>query len=93
MTDSVGASMRLLPDEPIRSLPEKIDFNVAKAALGKRLFFDTRFSRDNKVSCASCHDFAKGGADGRARPVGVDGRIGMINVSTVFNSGFNFRQL
>lgn len=91
--DSVGTSMRLLPDEPIRPLPEKIEFNAAKAALGKRLFFDTRFSRDNKVSCANCHDFAKGGADGRARPVGVDGRVGMINVPTVFNSGFNFRQL
>lgn len=92
-TNGVGTSMRLLPDEPIRPLPEKIEFNAVKAALGKRLFFDTRFSRDNKVSCASCHDFAKGGADGRARPVGVDGRIGMINVPSVFNSGFNFRQL
>jgi cytochrome c peroxidase len=61
--------------------------------LGRRLFFDTRFSRDNKISCASCHDFAKGGADGRARSPGVDGRISPINSPTVFNTGFNFRQL
>jgi len=27
-----------------------------KAALGKRLFFDTRLSADGTISCASCHD-------------------------------------
>jgi len=80
-------------DEPIRPLPERVDADPAKVALGKRLFFDTRFSRDNKVSCASCHDFAKGGADGRARSSGVDGRTSPINSPTVFNTGFNFRQL
>ncbi|MGH8806325.1 MAG: cytochrome-c peroxidase [Noviherbaspirillum sp.] len=80
-------------DEPIRPLPEKVEFDSRKTALGKRLFFDPRFSRDNKVSCASCHDFAKGGADGRARSPGVDGRIGTRNSPTVFNTGFNFRQL
>ena len=25
-------------------------------ALGRRLFYDTRLSRDNSVSCASCHN-------------------------------------
>ncbi|MEN3296748.1 MAG: cytochrome c peroxidase [Burkholderiales bacterium] len=80
-------------DEPIRPLPEKSDADPAKLALGKRLFFDTRFSRDNKVSCASCHDFSKGGADGLARSVGVDGRIGQINAPTIFNTAYNFRQL
>jgi cytochrome c peroxidase len=80
-------------DDAIRPLPEKMDVDPGKLALGKRLFFDTRFSRDNKVSCASCHDFSKGGADGLARSVGVDRRIGPINAPTVFNSAFNFRQL
>lgn len=80
-------------DEPIRPLPEKIDADPVRVALGKRLFFDPRFSRDNKVSCVSCHDFAKGGADGRAQSPGVDGRIGPINSPSVFNTGFNFRQL
>ncbi|WP_420472930.1 cytochrome-c peroxidase [Noviherbaspirillum sp. ST9] len=80
-------------DEPIRPLPEKADTDPARVALGKRLFFDTRFSRDNKVSCASCHDFAKGGADGRVRSPGVDGRTGPANSPTVLNARFNFRQL
>ncbi len=84
--------VRVMLDEPIRPLPQKLEFDAGKAALGKRLFFDTRLSRDGKISCASCHDFAKGGADGRARSAGVDGRIGPLNSPTVFNSGFNFRQ-
>jgi cytochrome c peroxidase len=87
------AGRRQAMDEPIRPLPERIDADPARTALGKRLFFDTRFSRDNKVSCASCHDLAKGGADGRARSPGVDGRTGPMNSPTVFNTGFNFRQL
>jgi cytochrome c peroxidase len=82
-----------LRDEPIRPLPKTVEFDAAKAELGKRLFFDVRFSRDNKVSCSSCHDFAKGGADGRVASPGVDGRVGPFNSPSIFNSGFNFRQL
>jgi cytochrome c peroxidase len=40
-------------------------------ALGHRLFFDTRLSKDGQRSCASCHDPAKAFADGRPRSVGV----------------------
>lgn len=82
-----------MSDEPIRPLPDSIEFDRNKVALGKRLFFDPRFSRNNKLSCASCHDFSKGGADGRARSPGVDGRLGPFNSPTVFNTAFNFRQL
>jgi cytochrome c peroxidase len=40
-------------------------------ALGRRLFFDTRLSRDRQRSCATCHDPAKAFADGRPRSLGV----------------------
>jgi cytochrome c peroxidase len=82
-----------LLDEPIRPLPDQTSGDPTRVALGKRLFFDPRFSRDNKVSCASCHDFAKGGADGRAHSPGVDGHASPLNSPSVFNTGFNFRQL
>lgn len=91
----VHADSRVAPmlDEPIRPLPEVTEFDRAKAALGKRLFFDPRLSRDGTISCASCHDFAQGGADGRAHSPGVDGRLGTFNTPSIFNTGFNFRQL
>ena len=83
----------LMLNEPIRPLPEKMALDSARIALGKQLFFDTRLARDNKVSCASCHDFSKGGADPRPLSSGVDGRLGPVNAPSVFNTGFNFRQL
>ncbi len=43
----------------------------AAAALGQRLFFEPRLSRNGAVSCATCHDPAKGFTDGRRRAVGL----------------------
>lgn len=78
--------------EPIKPIPEAVEVDAAKAALGRRLFHDTRLSRDGTISCASCHDLRAGGADGRKVPTGIEGRSGVINTPTVFNAGFNFRQ-
>ena len=41
------------------------------AALGERMFFDTRFSADGRVSCATCHDPERGFQDGVALSQGV----------------------
>ena len=41
-----------------------------RVRLGRWLFFDTRLSGDNTVSCATCHDPALGFTDGRARARG-----------------------
>jgi len=78
--------------EPISPLPRTVDLPAAKLSLGERLFRDTRLSRDNTVSCATCHDLALGGTDRRQFSKGVDGKVGSINAPTVFNSGFNFVQ-
>jgi len=79
-------------DEPIRPLPTDLKFDTAKVELGRKLFIDARLSQDNAVSCASCHDFSRGGADPRPRSVGVRGEIGGANAPSVFNTGLNFRQ-
>jgi cytochrome c peroxidase len=42
------------------------------ARLGQRIFYDARFSRDGKVSCSTCHDPAKGFADGAALSAGFE---------------------
>lgn len=43
----------------------------AAALLGQRIFFDTGFSLNNQVSCATCHDPDKGFADGKSLPTGL----------------------
>jgi cytochrome c peroxidase len=77
--------------EPITPIPLRMNLDARKVALGKRLFFDPRFSRGNQISCAHCHNLAIGGADGLPRSAGVDGQKAKVNTLTVFNSGFNFR--
>lgn len=73
-------------------LPSTPDLPAAKVALGERLFSDPRLSRDDSISCASCHDLATGGVDGRKVSLGVGGAPGGVNAPTVFNVGFAFAQ-
>ncbi len=40
-------------------------------ALGQKLFFDTRFSSNGLIACATCHVPAKGFQDGRPLGVGI----------------------
>ncbi len=60
-----------------------------KAVLGQRLFFDRRLSRNDTLSCASCHNFGLGGADRQPVSEGIDGRMGSINAPTVFNTSLH----
>lgn len=73
-------------------LPEHIELDANKVALGNRLFHDARLSSNNTVSCSSCHNLANGGTDNLYRSVGVNGGLSTVNAPTVFNSGFNFVQ-
>lgn len=78
--------------EPISPLPEKIDVDADKVALGKKLFMDPRLSANGTVSCHSCHTMEQWGADGRAVSIGINGQTGRRNSPTVFNAALNFRQ-
>ena len=78
--------------EPIHPVPLNPDVDLAKAELGRRLFQDTRLSKDNTISCASCHDLSAGGDDGEVVSTGIEGKQGLVNAPTVFNAGFNFKQ-
>lgn len=83
----------LFANEPLRALPDldKLELDERKINLGQRLFNDKRLSRDNTVSCASCHSLQKGGVDGLRHSIGVDGQEGDINAPTIFNTAYNFR--
>jgi len=78
--------------EALKPLPLEIRVNNQKAALGKMLFSDPILSKDNTVSCVTCHDLYNGGDDGLQFSFGIKGRRGVINAPTVYNSVFNFRQ-
>ena len=50
--------------------PADNPYTSAKVALGKLLYFDTRLSGANVLSCASCHNPAYGWGDGLPKGVG-----------------------
>jgi len=76
----------------IEPLPLSVTLNHQKVALGKQLFHDVRLSKDDTISCASCHGLESAGVDGLPHSFGIDGQEGSINAPTVYNSGFNFVQ-
>jgi cytochrome c peroxidase len=68
--------------------PEDNPTTPAKVALGRKLFFDKRLSKDNSIACATCHDPSYGFADPHAVSIGVKGRHGERNSPTVLNIAF-----
>ena len=50
------ASLRLSQLPPPQDPSNAFEKNPAAIAIGEKLFFDSRFSRNSAVSCASCHN-------------------------------------
>lgn len=66
-------------------------FNKNMADLGRYLFFDKRLSGDAGISCASCHDPAKGWADGAPLSKGYPASEYFRNAPTIINAAFKTR--
>ena len=56
--------------------------------LGKKLFNEKRFSRDNTISCASCHIRTNAFTNNNAQAIGIEGRIGLRNTPPLQNMAF-----
>lgn len=61
--------------------------------LGKTLFFETKLSRDQNVSCASCHIMEQFGVDNLRVSPGDKNQVGTRNTPTVFNAFLQYGQL
>ena len=57
----------------------------AKIELGRQLYFDTRLSKDNSTSCATCHSPELGYAKDTQFGVGVGGQTGNRNSPVAYN--------
>lgn len=81
---------KLVAYHPERS-KTKVDNRVdtAVVSLGKKLFYDTRLSAENNVSCASCHVENKGFSNGEVFGKGTHGNKTKRNVPHLYNLGMN----
>jgi len=94
-----SAHKPFLPELPLglgqdiaSSIPADNLLTPAKVELGRQLYFDKRLSRDNTVSCATCHDPAMGWTDNAAVSTGIDGQTGGRSAPTVVNRVFGKTQ-
>jgi cytochrome c peroxidase len=75
-----------LPTVPI---PPNNPPTANSIALGRKLFYDVRLSKDNSLSCSSCHRPQSGFTDARERSIGVSGTKGMRHAPTLVNVAFS----
>ncbi len=71
------------PDNPITD---------AKVKLGHALYFDTRLSKEGKISCNSCHNLETFGVDNLPTSPGDAGKNGDRNSPTVLNAALHTTQ-
>ncbi|MFO0850094.1 MAG: cytochrome-c peroxidase [Gemmataceae bacterium] len=72
--------------------PAENPLTLAKWELGKRLYFDKTLSSNGTVSCATCHDPAKGWSDKSKTSLGINEQLGGMNAPTVINSAYHTLQ-
>lgn len=66
-------------------IPKDNPLTRAKIELGRQLFFDTRLSADNTVSCSSCHHPEDAYGRNTTFGVGIRGQIGGRNSPIAYN--------
>lgn len=72
--------------------PADNPYSPEKAELGWYLYYDTRLSADNTVSCASCHSPAMGFTDGKPVSTGIGGQKGTRSAPTSINHAYSKQQ-
>ena len=63
-----------------------------KILLGRALYYETRLSASNEISCNTCHILTVDGADARKTSVGHKKQTGKRNAPTVYNAAGHFAQ-
>ncbi len=78
-------------------LPATIESNMTpatpeKIALGRMLYYDTRFSKTGDISCYVCHPLHDYGTSHRPTGVGHNALVGARNEPTVYNAAGQIAQ-
>ena len=85
---------QLAPFAPLPEVAAPGDGSLteAKISLGRMLYYDTRLSKSQKISCNTCHALANYGVDGEPTSDGHKGQKGDRNSPTVYNAAAHFAQ-
>jgi cytochrome c peroxidase len=69
-------------------VPASNPITKGKYELGRQLYFDPRVSLNGTVSCATCHNPAKGWTDGTPVSAGILGQTGGRSAPSVLNTAY-----
>ena len=69
-------------------VPASNPLTKGKLELGKQLYFEPRISKNGTISCATCHNPAKGWTDNLPTSIGIHGQVGSRNAPTVLNTTY-----
>lgn len=95
--DPVIAALAERANTMLKPLPTSVpnpanEGTAAKIDLGRMLYYDTRFSRNQAISCNTCHLLESFGVDGEPTSPGHAGTRGDRNSPTVFNAALHIAQ-
>ena len=71
---------------PAPMVPDDNPLTADAIELGRQLFYDTRLSINEAISCASCHQQRFAFADDKAVSVGATGEAGVLNAPSLSNA-------
>jgi cytochrome c peroxidase len=87
----IGKVVTIVPPLGLPPVPIPADNppTAETISLGRKLFYDPRLSKNNTLSCASCHNPFIGFSDGRAVAMGFGGAAGVRNAPTILNAAYS----
>jgi len=86
------AQLQMFKPLPDAVESQKNPITEAKVNLGRMLYYEPRLSKNQDISCNTCHDLAKYGVDGQPVSDGHKGQKGTRNAPTVYNAAGHFVQ-
>lgn len=82
---------RIEANLPLPAVPVDNPMSDVKVELGRRLFYDTRLSVNNTMSCASCHVQAIAFTDAKPQSVGATGQVHPRSSMSLVNTAYASR--
>lgn len=73
---------------PAMNMPADNPMTVEGVELGRKLFYETKLSLDNSISCASCHSPQNAFSDSERFSIGVNGTSGRRQSMALVNLGW-----
>ena len=87
--DGAEAVFIIPPGFPSMVFPQDNNFTRARWELGKQLFYEKQLSKNNTLSCASCHKQEFAFSDSVALSLGDNNALGSSNAPSLANIGYH----